>query len=71
MKNFTVFYKLGGIYDKLVVEAHTKEQARQISRVQAEYAHNSHGKYTVILILEDGEPNPYDELEKKFLTKKA
>ncbi len=70
MKNFTVFYKLGSIYDKLLVEAHTKEEAGQISRVQAEYAHKSRGRYHIIMILEDGEPDPYKDLTELFRVKK-
>jgi hypothetical protein len=71
MNKYTVFYKLGSIHDKIHVEAHDKKQAAEIAGIQARYSHNSRANIKIILILAEGESNPYDELAKKFLVKKA
>ena len=71
MNKYIVYYKLGSIYDKINVEAHTKEQAGRIAGMQARYTYKSRGRCTIILTLEEGEPMPYRDLDEKYLVKKA
>lgn len=71
MNQYTVFYKLGSTYDKIHVEAHDKKQAEEIAGIQARYTYHSRSKFQVIMTLAEGEPNPYKELDKKYLVKKA
>lgn len=70
MKSFIVAYKLGSRYGRTYVEAHTKEQAGEIARIQTQGSYNTKSRFTIIQVLEEGEKNPYDEEAKKYLVKK-
>jgi hypothetical protein len=69
MNKYIINYKLGSTYGKIYVEAHDKIQAATIARIQVQCSNKSRAKFTPILVLEEGEANPYEGLDEKFLTK--
>jgi hypothetical protein len=71
MNKYIVHYQIGSTYGKTYVEAHSKFQAGDIARIQIQSIRRSKASFTVILVLEEGEPMPYKDLAEKYLVKKA
>lgn len=71
MNSYTVSYKIGTRYGKTYIEANSKEQAGELARIQIQSSLNSRSRFTVIQVLEFGEKDPYDEIRKQYLVKKA
>ena len=70
MKSYTVAYKHGSRYGKVWVEAHTKQQAEEIARIQVQGTYGK-SKFIALKVLGQGERDPDDELAEMFLIKKA
>jgi len=45
-------------YGELHVEAHTKEQAKEIARIQIRWGLKKHGKLEIMNVRNEGQPKP-------------
>lgn len=62
---YIVKYFLGSICAELYIDAHNEEQAGKIAEMQAQYRHKARGKFQVLSVRKEGEPDPMiKELDK-------
>jgi hypothetical protein len=58
MNKYIVGYIVSSTYGELHVEAHTKEQAKEIARIQIRWGLKKHGKLEIMNVRNEGQPKP-------------
>jgi len=58
MNKYIVGYIVSHTYEELYVEAHTKEQAKEIARIQIKWGLKKRGKIEIMTVRNEGQPKP-------------